>query len=276
MKRLIKASRATIAIGLAALALSGGTAHAAGAGPAIPQQDWSFEGFFGKFDQMQLQRGWQVFNENCSACHDLKYMSYRNLADLGSNEAEIKAFANERETFAGPDEDGSIFNEDGDAVRTRPAIASDAIVGPYANDNEARSANGGALPPNLSLIIKARSGGLDPVYSANGADYVYALLTGYEDPPADFDLGDGMNYNKYYSGHQIAMAQPLYGDDVEYADGTEATVEQHAKDVAAFLTWAAEPDLAERKQMGLKVVIFLIAMTILFYAAKRRVWSDVH
>ncbi len=149
----------------------------------------------------------------------------------------------------------------------RPGRPSDYFPSPFANATAAAAANSGAVPPELSLMVKARFG---------GADYVYALLTGYEDPPADFDLLEGLNFNKYFSGHQIAMPPPLFEDGVEYADGTVATVEQMAHDVAAFMAWTAEPEMEERKRMGWKVLIFLVVLTGLFYAVKRKVWSDLH
>ena len=225
---------------------------------AVPKQDWSFNGIFGQFDRAQLQRGFQIYRENCAACHGLKYVAFRNLMDLGYTAAEVKLIAREYEVVDGPDEDGEMF--------TRAALASDRIPSPHPNDNAARAANGGALPPDMSLLAKARAG---------GPDYIYALLTGYVEPPADFEMSEGMNYNAFYPGHQIAMAQPLWGDDVEFADGTEATIEQSARDVSAFLMWAADPRMEERKSTGVSVILFLIVMTGLFYASMRKIWADV-
>ena len=254
---------ASTILGAAAVAASLlGTAPAAiAAGPsvAIPSQDWSFSGVFGTFDRASAQRGFQVYKEICSGCHGLDYIHFRNLEGIGFNEAEIKAIAAEYEVPADPNEEGEI--ED------RPARPSDRWPNPFPNANAARAANGGALPPDLSLIVEARAG---------GADYLYAVLTGYDEAPDDAEVGEGMSYNTYYPGHQIAMAQPLYGDDVEYSDGTEATLEQHARDVTTFLTWAAEPNLEERRQMGVTVILFLLVLTGLLYASKRKIWSDLH
>lgn len=241
------------------LAGSGG-AHAAGEAIALPEQPWSFSGIFGTFDDAQLQRGLQVYLQVCSVCHGMKFLAYRNLADIGYSEDQIKAIAAQYEVTDGPDDEGEMF--------TRPAVPADRFVSPYPNDQAAAAANNGALPPDLSLMAKARAG---------GADYIYALLgLGYHDPPEDFALTEGLSYNAYFPGHQIAMAQPLYGDDVEYADGTPATIEQEARDVAAFLAWAAEPKMEERKEIGFRVVLYLLVLTAMFYAVKRKVWRNVH
>ena len=245
-------------IGLVGLLGTAPLAARAAEAIAVPQQDWSFNGVFGQFDRAQLQRGFQVYREVCAGCHGLKYIAFRNLMDLGYNAAEIKLIARGYEVVDGPDDEGEMF--------TRAALASDRIPSPHPNDNAARAANGGALPPDLSLLAKARAG---------GADYLYALLTGYVEPPADFELSEGMNYNAYFPGHQIAMAPPLYGDDVEYADGTEASLDQSARDVSAFLMWAADPKMEERKSTGVSVILFLIVMTGLFYASMRKIWADV-
>ena len=228
-------------------------------GVAVPAQSWSFDGIFGTFDRAALQRGLQVYAEVCAACHGLQYIAFRNLAELGYNEDQIKAFAAERIIVDGPNDDGEMFERDG-----RP---SDYFPSPFANDKAAASANGGAVPPDLSLMAKARAG---------GPDYLYALLTGYDDPPADVEMNEGLSYNHYFPGHQIAMAQPLDDDAVEYADGTEATLDQMSRDLSAFLMWTAEPMLEERKRTGIKVILFLIVLTALFYAIKRKVWSDLH
>jgi len=233
-------------------------AHAA-EGVAIPEQHWSFDGPFGHYDQAALQRGFQVYKEVCSGCHALDYIAFRNLADLGYNEDEIKAIAAEYTVVDGPDDEGEMFERSG-----RP---SDYFPAPFANKKAAAAANGGAVPPDLSLMTKARVG---------GPDYLYALLTGYEDPPADFELTEGLNYNKYFSGHQIAMAAPLFDDAVEYADGTAVTLDQMSRDVSVFLMWAADPKMETRKETGLSVIIFLIIATGILYAAKRKVWADLH
>ena len=258
--------RKGLIFGLAALAaVAGGLsfapqgARAAGEAIALPQRQWTFDGMFGYFDRAAAQRGLQVYRAVCAGCHGLKYIAYRNLADLGYSEDEIKAFAAEATVIDGPNDEGEMFERDG-----RPA---DYFPSPYPNDKAAAAANGGALPPDLSLIAKARP---------DGANYIHALLTGYVDPPADFELAEGTNYNAFYPGHQIAMAQPLWGDDVEYADGTPATIDQQASDLTYFLMWAAEPTLEARKGMGVKVLLFLLVMTVILYAAKRKVWADVH
>ena len=221
-------------------------------------RDWGFSGPFGKYDKSSLQRGLQVYSEVCSSCHSLKYIAYRNLSDLGYNKNEIKAFASSFTVVDGPDDDGEMFE--------RPGRPADFFVAPYANDNAARAANGGAYPPDLSLITKARGG---------GANYLYSLLIGYKEPPESIEVREGLHYNKYYSGSLIAMPQPLYQDGVEYADGTNATIEQMAADVTEFLTWAAEPEMEARKRTGIAAISFLLIMAVLSYIAKLQIWSNV-
>ena len=234
-------------------------AQAAEDAPSPPELHWSFDGIFGTFDRAQLQRGFQVYQEVCASCHALSYVAYRNLEALGYNEAEIKTIAAEAEVTDGPNDEGEMF--------VRPGKPSDQFVSPFPNEQAARAINGGAYPPDLSLIVKAR---------ANGANYVRALLTGYTDPPADKTLMEGMNYNRYFSGNQIAMAPPLIEDGVEFGDGTPATVAQQAEDVVTFLAWASEPEMEERKTTGIMVVLFLLIFTGLLYASKRKIWADVH
>ena len=234
-------------------------AEAAGDVTPAPAQEWGFDGIFGHYDQAAMQRGFQVYKEVCAGCHSLKYIAFRNLADLGYNEAEIKAIAAEYTVVDGPDDEGEMFE--------RPAIPSDYFPSPFPNKKAAAAANNGAAPPDLSLITKAR---------AHGPDYVRALMVGYEDPPANFELTEGLNYNKYFAGNQIAMAAPLLEDAVEYADGTPATVDQMARDLVVFLAWAADPKMEQRKETGLSVIIFLIVVTGILYAVKRKVWADVH
>lgn len=231
----------------------------AAGGVEVPTEEWSFEGPLGTYDRASMQRGLQVYKEVCAGCHSLNYIYYRNLADLGYTPDQIKAFAAENEVEDGPNDEGEMF--------TRPALASDRFVKPFPNDNAARAGNGGALPPDLSLIVESRVG---------GPNYLYALLTGYADPPSGVDVMEGMNYNKYFPGHQIAMAAPLSEDGVEYGDGTKASVEQQARDVVTFLAWASEPNMEARKEMGLKVMLFLLVFTALLIAVKKRVWADVH
>ena len=226
----------------------------------LPARNWSFTGMFGTFDRGSQQRGLQVYLEVCASCHSLRLLAYRNLAGIGFSEDQIKAIAAEAEVTDGPNEEGEMFD--------RPARPSDRFASPFPNDNAARASNNGALPPDLSLMVKARKG---------GADYLHALLTGYkEEPPAGFTLGDGMNYNTYFAGHQIAMAPPIADDAVEYADGTKATAKQIATDISTFLAWTAEPELEERKRLGIKVLLFLIVLTAMLYAVKRQIWKDLH
>lgn len=224
-----------------------------------PEQDWEFEGPFGSFDIAAVQRGLQVYLEVCSGCHSLNQVAYRNLGDLGFSDDEIKAIAAEFSVTDGPNDSGEMFE--------RPARPSDKFVAPFANEQAARASNNGALPPDLSLLAKAKPA---------GPDYIYAILTGYEEPPEDVELGAGMNYNPFFAGKQIAMAQPLFEGSVEFADGTEASVENMAWDVANFLQWAAEPEMEDRKRVGWKVVLFLIILSAILYAAKRKTWSKLH
>ncbi len=234
-------------------------AGAAGGGAEPPAQDWSFSGVFGTYDRAELQRGFQVYTEVCAACHSLDYIAFRNLTDLGFSETEVKAIAAEYEVPAAPDENGDVL--------PRPATPADRFPAPFENANAARASNSGAFPPDLSLIVEARGG---------GADYINAVLVGYADPPSDTDLADGMSYNSYFPGGQIAMPPPLFEDGVTYGDGTAATVAQQAHDVTAFLAWASEPNMEERKRMGVMTMIFLVVMTGLLYVSKRKIWSDVH
>ncbi len=226
--------------------------------PGVPSQDWSWKGVFGTFDRAAQQRGLQVYVEVCAVCHGLKFVAYRNLVDLGYSEAEVKTFAKEFEVKDGPNEEGEMY--------MRSARPYDQFAQPFPNEQAARASNNGALPPDLSLIVEARQG---------GADYLYALLTGYAEPPEDFELLEGMSFNTYFPGQQIAMHQPLYEDGVEYEDGTVASVEQMAMDVSTFLAWTAEPYLEERKSLGLKVLLFLLVFTVMIVAVKRKVWANV-
>ncbi len=223
--------------------------------------DWSFKGLFGKFDRAALQRGYQVYTEVCSSCHSMKYLSYRNLSEKGGPEFSIeqaKAIAASFEVKDGPNSDGDMF--------TRPGRLSDKFVMPYDNVQAAQAANGGAYPPDMSVLVKARGGGVD---------YIYSLLQGYEDPPAGVSLDDGVYYNKYMYGNKIKMANQLSDGLVEYSDGTTATVQQMSKDVTTFLMWAAEPSLETRHQMGFKAIVYLIILTILVYFSMKRIWSRV-
>ena len=223
------------------------------------KNDWSFEGIFGTFDRSSLQRGYQVYQEVCSGCHSIQHLSYRNLSEKGGPEFsldEAKAIAAQFEVTDGPNDEGEMF--------TRPRRLSDKFVNPFPNIQAATAANGGAYPPDMSVLVKARKG---------GADYIYSLLLGYEEAPAGYELDDGVYYNKYIPGNKIMMSKPLSEGAVEYSDGTQATEAQMAKDVVTFLTWAAEPNLEARHKMGFKVFIFLIILLTLVYFSKQKVWS---
>ena len=252
MRKLILAA-AVIFVGFQA-----GAAQAA-EGAALPARDWSFSGIFGKYDRGAMQRGFQVYQEVCSGCHSIRLIAFRNLEALGFDEDEIKAIAAEYSVEDGPDDEGEMFE--------RPALPPDRIPSPFPNSKAAAASNNGAVPPDLSLMVKARDG---------GADYVHAFLTGYADPPDGVELLDVQNYNLYFPGNLTAMAPPLDEDVVEYADGTPATVEQMASDIVTFLAWAAEPTMEERKRMGIKVILFLLIFTGVLYAVKRKVWADLH
>ena len=223
--------------------------------------DWSFKGLFGKFDRGALQRGYQVYTEVCSSCHSMKYLSYRNLAEKGGPEFTVeqaKAIAASFEVTDGPNADGEMFD--------RPGKLSDKFIMPYENVKAAQAANGGAYPPDMSVLIKARG---------DGADYIYSLLQGYEEPPTGMTLDDGVYYNKYMYGNKIKMANQLSDGLVEYNDGTEATVQQMSKDITTFLMWSAEPHLETRHQMGFKAIIYLIILTTLVYFSMKRIWSRI-
>jgi ubiquinol-cytochrome c reductase cytochrome c1 subunit len=234
-------------------------APSSGHAPAIAEQDWSFNGIFGTYDRAALQRGFQVYKEVCSGCHSMNRLSYRNLADLGYSEAEVKAIAADVMITDGPNDEGEMFE--------RPARPSDHFRAPYANIQAAKYANNGAYPPDMSLLAKARHG---------GADYIYAILTGYGEAPADKELLPGQYWNRAMAGNIIAMPQPINPGQVSYSDGTSQDVDQYARDVAQFLTWASEPHMEVRKRTGIKVFLFLLAFTGVMYAAKRKIWSNVH
>ncbi len=223
--------------------------------------DWSFKGLTGKFDRASLQRGFQVYKEVCASCHSMQYLSYRNLGEPGGpefSEAEVKAIAASVEIEDGPDSQGEMF--------TRPGRPSDKFKSPYPNVNASIAANGGAYPPDMSVLVKARPG---------GSNYIYSVLVGYEDPPAGMELDDGVYYNKYMIGNKIKMSAPLIDGIVEYSDGTESSLDQMAKDVTTFLSWAAEPELEERHRTGVKVIIYLVLLTILVYLSMKKIWSRI-
>ena len=221
------------------------------------QVQWPFNGVLGKFDQQAAQRGFQIYKEVCSACHEMKHTNYRNLQQIGFGEDEVKAIAAQYQV--------KDYNDLGEQIM-RPAKPFDKFVAPFANEAAARAANNGALPVDLSLIIKARE---------DGANYVYSLLTGYTEKPKDFHLMDGLYYNQFFPGRQLAMPQPLNIGQVVYQDGTTPTIEQMAHDVVVFLQWAAEPEMENRKSLGLKVMIYFTLFTVLFYIAKKRIWANL-
>jgi ubiquinol-cytochrome c reductase cytochrome c1 subunit len=242
------------------------------------QVEWSFAGPFGTYDKAQLQRGLKVYKEVCSACHSMDLVAFRTLEDLGYSEAQVKAFAAEYTIEDGPNDDGDMFE--------RPGLPSDYFTPPFPNMRAAAASNGGAAPPDFSLIAKAR--GVErgfptfifdifTQYAENGPDYIYSLLTGYdEEPPAGMEIAEGTHYNPYFiGGKSLAMAAPLSDDQVTYDDGAPQTVDQYARDVSAFLMWAAEPHLESRKKTGFRVMVFLILFAGLMYATKRRVWANV-
>lgn len=251
MKKTLKLAAAA----LTATVIASTTVLAAGGAVKLPTQDWSFDGPFGVFDRASQQRGFQVFKEVCSSCHSLDYIAFRNLQDLGFSEAEVKAIAAESEVAAEPNDEGEIVD--------RPAKPSDFWPAPYANAKEAASVNGGKAPPDLSLMAKARKG---------GPDYIYAIMTGYEEHDG---TPEGLHYNKYFPGHYIAMGAPLSDGQVDYVDGTPNTVEQMSRDVSHFLMWAAEPKLEDRKTLGVRVMLFLLALTFIAFLAYRRVSKKV-
>jgi ubiquinol-cytochrome c reductase cytochrome b/c1 subunit len=257
-------------------------AKASAGGNVPPSLEWSFAGPFGTFDRAQLQRGYKVYKEVCSACHSMKYVHYRNLTEPGGpgfTVEQAKAFAAEAAPIKdGPNDSGEMFD--------RPRRLADPFPSPYPNEAAARFSNGGAAPPDLSVITKARSYergfpqfliDLVTQFQEQGPNYVAGLLRGYEDtPPEGFVLPDGAYYNKYYPGHAIKMPQMLMDGVVTYDDGTPNTADQLAKDVTAFLMWAAEPHMEARKRLGLQVMIFLALLTGLLYFTKRRVWANAH
>jgi cytochrome c1 len=322
----MKKYRSALFLGVMATAAAGYAAYAYAAGGEtveIPRQEWTFAGMTGHFDRAQLQRGFKVYYNVCKACHGMSRLSYRNLSQPGGPEfsaEQVAAIAAEAEVTDGPNEDGEMF--------TRPGKPTDRFVWAFPNKQAAAAANGGALPPDLSLIVKARTvernspwymfpvnlaSDLATQYQEQGADYTFALLMGYADEPPSYvrddsgrlkplpegetndkaekcasvtpgvdgaadvcnPLGSGMNYNKVYSGHQIAMAAPLSDGIVDYEDGTEPTMENYARDVTAFLAWAAEPTMEQRKKLGLQVLVYLVILTVLLYLSKKALWRKI-
>lgn len=265
---------------LALSASAPATAEDAHSAPQPPRLKWSFAGPFGKYDQAQLQRGFKIYKEVCAACHSMSMVSFRNLAEPGGpgfSVAQAATVAAEYKIKDGPNDAGEMFERDG--------RLADRFPSPFPNDNAARAANGGALPPDFSVIAKARTFErgfpwfvFDMVtqYQEQGPDYIAALLQGYREKPKDMPMPAGMQYNLYFPGHAIGMPPPLQKDQVTFDDGTPATVEQMSKDVAAFLMWAAEPHLVARKRLGLQVIIFLLVLSGLLYFTKKKVWAAAH
>lgn len=254
---MLRRSITAIALALG-VAIAPQAARAAGAYDTPPSANLSFQSIFGTFDRASAQRGLQVYRQACASCHGLELVAFRNLRALGLTEEQVAAFAAEHRIMDGPNDNGEMFE--------RPGRASDRFPSPFPNERAARAANNGAYPPDLSVMTKARH---------YGANYVRALLVGYQDPPPGVQLADGMHFNRYFPGRQIAMPNVLFDDMMEFADGTPATVAQMADDVTTFLAWAAEPETEQRRQMGIRVILFLLILGGLTYAMKRRVWADV-
>jgi ubiquinol-cytochrome c reductase cytochrome b/c1 subunit len=273
MKRKIFAL--TLASALAAVALPALAAEQ----ETPPRLKWSFAGPFGKYNEGQLQRGFKIYKEVCSACHSIQMLAFRNLADKGGpgfSEAQAAAVANEYK-IKDLDDKGEPTERSG-----RPA---DTFPPPFANELAAKAANGGTAPPDMSTLAKARTYqrgfpwfvfDMFTQYQEQGPDYIAALLKGYEEPPKDFKVPSGGHYNKYFPGHTIAMPPPLQAGQVTYDDGAPQTMDQYSQDIAAFLMWAAEPHLVQRKRIGFQVMIFLIVFAGLMYFTKKKVWSDAH
>jgi cytochrome c1 len=278
MSRMTMRNLLTLLLIGAAVGLAGGQARAAET-ETPPAVKWSFHGPFGTFDRAQLQRGFKVYREVCQNCHGLTLLSFRNLAERGGPEfsrAQAASVAAEYKINDGPNDQGEMFE--------RPGRVADRFPAPFPNEQAARAANGGASPPDLSIMAKARTYergfpwfvlDIFTQYQEQGVDYITALLKGYEDPPQGFTLPQGSHYNKYFPGHAIGMPPPLQENQVTYDDGSPQTLDQYSKDIAAFLMWAAEPHLEARKRIGFQVMIFLIVFAGLLYFTKKRVWSAV-
>jgi ubiquinol-cytochrome c reductase cytochrome b/c1 subunit len=268
----------TLVTAVAVLVLTGGAALAAETQKPAKDVAFAHEGPFGTFDKGQLQRGYKVYKEVCAGCHSLNLVNFRNLSEPGGpgfTDEQVKALAATFTVQDGPGEDGEMFD--------RPGLPSDRLPAPVPNEQAARAANGGALPPDLSLITKSRAGWYGTVNQffngIGGPEYVYSVLTGYEDPPAELaaEQPEGKAYNPYFAaGHWIGMPAPLTDDQVTYDDGTPATVDQMAKDVAAFMAWTAEPKMEERKRLGFMVMIYLAVLALLLYLVKKRLWAKEH
>jgi ubiquinol-cytochrome c reductase cytochrome b/c1 subunit len=266
---------AAIAAGLLALALTSNPAAAQASEPPPPRNSWSFAGPFGKFDRGQLQRGFAVYHEVCQTCHSLKLVAFRNLGDAGGPEfsaAQVAAIAAEYMIKDGPNDQGEMFE--------RPGRPADYFPPPFPNDQTARLAFG-AVPPDMSVLAKARQYergfpwfvvDIFVPYQELGIDYIVALLKGYTPKPPDMTMPAGMQYNVYFPGHAIGMPPPLTDGRVTYTDGAPQTVDQYAKDIAAFLMWGAEPSLDARKRIGFQVIIYLLVLSCLLYFTKKKIW----
>ena len=295
MKKLIALSTAGFlaATAFAGTALAEEEAHAAPAHHTIERQPWSFSGFKGQFDKAQLQRGFQIYKDVCSACHGLSRVRFRNLYEPGGpgfpEEAVKELAAAWPNQIPEPNDQGEVAK--GDSLIKRAPKPFDPILGPYLNEKQARAAQNGALPPDLSIVAKARNvhheatwyvhpflmlGDILSGYQEGGPDYIYALLTGYREKPQDATLPEGKYYNVAFPGHAISMPPPLSDGGVTYQDGSPQTADQYARDISAFLTWAADPSLDQRKRIGWQVILYLIVTTGLLYIGKRRIWSKLH
>ena len=245
--------------------------------PQPPRQKWSFAGPFGHYDKGQLQRGLKIYREVCSVCHGMKYVAFRDLEALGYSDGQVKAIASEYKIPDGPNDQGEMFERAG-----RPA---DYFPTPWPNENAARARYNG-VPPDFSVLAKARGYergfpwfifDMFTQFQEHGVDYIHALMIGYKDkPPAGVTLPAGSFYNEYFPGHAIAMPPPLSDKRVDYTDGSPNTVDQYAKDVVAFMMWAAEPHLEARKRIGFQVMIFLLVLSGLLYFTKKKVWANAH
>jgi len=276
-----KAAAVLLALGLGTAVMFGSTSVLAQEGghesPQPPRNKWSFAGAFGKFDQAQLQRGFKVYKEVCAVCHGMKYVAFRNLEALGYSDGQVKAIASEYKIPDGPNDQGDMFERAG-----RPA---DYFPTPWPNENAARARYNG-VPPDFSVLAKARGYergfpwfifDMFIQFQEHGVDYIHALMVGYkEKPPAGVTLPAGSFYNEYFPGHAIAMPPPLSDKRVDYTDGSPTTVDQYAKDVTAFMMWAAEPHLEARKRIGFQVMIFLLVLSGLLYFTKKKVWAAAH
>jgi ubiquinol-cytochrome c reductase cytochrome c1 subunit len=280
MKKLLAS---IVPLALAAI-IGAGPALAAEEGGGTPhypinhlrETDWSFAGPFGTFDKGQLQRGLKVYTEVCAACHSMNLVAFRTLEHLGYSEDQLKSFAANYEVEDGPNADGDMF--------TRTAVLSDHFPSPFANEEAAAASNNGAAPPDFSLLAKARyvERGFPQFifdvftgYNESGPNYIYSLLTGYQEPPQGVEVPEGTYYNPYFvGGPALAMAPPLSDEQVTYDDGAPQTVDQYSKDVAAFMMWAAEPHMEDRKRTGFMVLLFLAIFSSLMYLTKKAVYSS--